>query len=66
MSMLVLKFSVIIMALLAMVHIVGEWANRRKSQKRNEALKHWMGKQDQPPPVIYRKVEIRLAHPESD
>jgi sensor histidine kinase regulating citrate/malate metabolism len=67
MSMLALKIIVIILAMLAAIHIIREWVDRQKRQKRNAALKGWIQKQDQPPTVIYRKVQIRLAHPqESD
>jgi hypothetical protein len=60
--MLTLKIFVIILAVLAAIHVIGEWVDRRKRQKRTAALKDWMHKQDKPPTVIYRKVEIRLAH----
>ena len=60
--MLTLKIFVIILAVLAMIHVIGEWVDRRKRQKRTAALKDWINKQDKPPTVIYRKVQIRLAH----
>ena len=67
MPMLALKIFVIILAVLAMIHIIGEWVDQRKRQKRTAALKIWIDKQDKPPAVIYRKVQIQLAHPrESD
>lgn len=67
MPMLTLKIFVIILAVLAMIHMIGEWVDRRKRQKRTAALKTWMVRQDKPPAVIYRKVQIRVAHPrESD
>ena len=62
MPMLTLKIFVIILAVLAMIHIIGEWVDRRKRQKRTTVLKDWIHKQDKPPRVIYRKVQIRLAH----
>jgi len=63
MPMLTLRIFVIILAALAMIHMIGEWVDRQKRQKRAAALKGWIQKQDQPPTVIYRKVQIRLAHP---
>ena len=63
MLMLALKIFVVILAVLAMIHIIGEWVDRRKRQKRTATLKGWIEKQDKPPSVIYRKVQIRLAHP---
>lgn len=61
--MLTLKIFVVILAVLAMIHIIGEWVDRRKLQKRTAALKDWIHRQDKRPTVIYRKVQIRLAHP---
>ena len=63
MPMLTLKIIVIILAMLAAIHLIGEWVDRRKRQKRTATLKGWIEKQDKPPSVIYRKVQIRLAHP---
>ena len=62
MPMLTLKIFVLILAALAMIHIVGEWVDRHKRQKRTATLKGWIEKQDKPRTVIYRKVQIRLAH----
>jgi hypothetical protein len=66
MPMLTLKIIVIILAMLAAIHIIGEWVDGQKRQKRNAALKGWIQKQDKPPEVIYRKVQIRLAHQRHD
>jgi hypothetical protein len=63
MPMLALKVFVIILAVLATIHLIGEWLDRRKRQKRTAVLKTWIDRQDKPPAVIYRKVQIRLAHP---
>ena len=63
MPMLMLEIFVVILAMMAMLHLIGEWVTRRKSQKRTAALKQWIQGQDKPPGVIYRKVQIRLAHP---
>ncbi len=60
--MLTLKIFVIILAVLAAIHIIGEWVDRRKRQKRTAVLKDWIHKQDKTPTEIYRKVQIRLAH----
>ena len=62
MPMLMLKIFVFILAVLAMIHIIGEWVDRRKRQKRTAVLKGWMHKQDKPQAVIYGEVQIRLAH----
>jgi hypothetical protein len=62
MPLLALKIFVVALAVLAMIHIVEEWVTRRKSQKRTAALKDWIHEQDRLPSVIYRKVQIRLAH----
>ena len=62
MPMLTLKIFVSILALLAVINVIGEWLDRRKRQKRTAALKTWISSQDKPPTVIYRKVQIRLAH----
>jgi hypothetical protein len=62
MPILTLKIIVIILAVLAAIHIIGEWVDKQKRQKRNAALKGWIQKQDKPPTVIYHKVQIRLAH----
>ena len=62
MPMLMLKIIVIMLAMLAAIHIIGQWVDRQKRQKRTAALKGWIQKQDKPPTVIYRKVQIRLAH----
>jgi hypothetical protein len=62
MPMLALKIFVVILAVLAMIHLIGEWVDRQKRQKRTATLKGWIEKQDKPPTVIYRKVQIRLAH----
>ena len=62
MPMLLLKIIVIMLAMLAAIHIIGQWVDRQKRQKRNSALKGWIQKQDKPLTVIYRKVQIRLAH----
>jgi len=62
MPMLALKIFVIILAVLAMISLIAQWVDRRKLQKRTEALKGWIHKQDKPPAVVYRKVQIRLAH----
>jgi hypothetical protein len=62
MPMLTLKIFVIILAVLAIIRMIGVWVDRRKRQKRTAALKTWIDRQDKPPAVIYRKVQIRLAH----
>jgi hypothetical protein len=62
MPMLTLKIFVIILAVLAMIHMIGEWVDRRKRHKRIAALRTWIDRQDKPPTVIYREVQIRLAH----
>jgi hypothetical protein len=62
MPILALRIFVVILAVLAMIHIIGEWVDRRKRQKRTAALNGWIHKQEKPPTVIYRKVQIRLAH----
>jgi hypothetical protein len=62
MPMFTLKIFVIILAGLAIIHVIGEWVDRRKLEKRTTALKDWIQKQEKPPTVIYRKVQIRLAH----
>ena len=62
MPLLTLKIFVVILAVLATIHVIREWVARRKGQKRTIALKGWIQKQDQPPAVIYRNVQIRLAH----
>ena len=62
MPMLTLKIFVVILAVLSLIHIVREWVDRRKLQKRTSALKDWIYSQDKPPKVIFRKVNIRLAH----
>ena len=62
MPMLTLKIIVIILAMLAAIHLIGEWVDRQKRHKRGAALKGWIQKQEKPPTVIYRKVQIRLAH----
>jgi hypothetical protein len=59
--MLTLKIFVIILAVLATIHMIGEWVDRRKRHKRAAALRTWMDRQDKPPTVIYRKAQIRLA-----
>ena len=61
MPLLTLKIFVVILALLALIHAIGEWADRRKRQKRTAVLKDWIHKQHKPPAVVYRKVPIRLA-----
>jgi hypothetical protein len=63
MPILALKVFVIILAVLAIIHMIGEWVDRRKLQKRTTALKGWIDQQDKPPTVVYRKVQIRLAQP---
>jgi hypothetical protein len=62
MPMLALKIFVVILAVLAMIHLIGEWVDRQKRQKRTATLKGWIEKQEKSPTVIYRKVQIRLAH----
>ena len=62
MPMLTLKIFVVILAVLAAIHVIGGWVDRQKRQKRTAVLKGWIQKQDKPPTVIYRKVQIRLAH----
>ena len=62
MPMLTLKIFVIILAVLAIIHVIGQWVDRQKRQKRTAVLKGWIQKQDKPPMVVYRKVQIRLAH----
>jgi hypothetical protein len=62
MAMLALKIFVVILAVLAMIHLIGEWVDRQKRQKRTATLKGWIEKQEKTPTVIYRKVQIRLAH----
>jgi hypothetical protein len=62
MPMLTLKIFVVILAVLAMIHIIGEWVDRHKRQKRTATLKSWIEKHDRPATVIYRKVKIQLAH----
>ena len=67
MPLLTLKIFVVILAVLATIHVIGEWVARRKGQRRTIALQGWIRKQDKPPAVVYHKVQIRLAHPrESD
>jgi hypothetical protein len=61
MPMLTLKLVVAGLVLLTAIQLIGKWVSRRKRQRRASALKQWIYKQDQPPVVIYRKVEIRLA-----
>ena len=61
MPLLTVKIFVAILAVPATIHVIGEWVTRRKGQKRTEALKGWIQRQDKPPAVIYRKVQIRLA-----
>ncbi len=63
MPILTLKIFVLVLAVLAVLRAIGEWADRHKRQKRIAILKGWIQKQDRPPTVIYRKVQIRLAHP---
>ena len=63
MPILALKVFVIILAVLAIIHVIGECVDRRKLQKRTTALQGWIHQQDKPPTVVYRKVQIRLAHP---
>jgi len=62
MPMLVLKTFVAILAVLTTIHMAGEWVARRKRERRNHALKGWIYKQNEPPTVIYREVQLRLAH----
>jgi hypothetical protein len=62
MPLLTLKIFVVILAVFALIQAIGEWVDRRKRQKRTAVLKDWIHKQDKPPAVIYRKVQIRLAH----
>ncbi len=62
MPLLTLKIFVVILAVPAIIHIIRQWVTRRKGQKRTEALKGWIQKQDKPPAVIYRKVQIRLGY----
>jgi hypothetical protein len=62
MPMLALKIFVVILAVLAMIHLIGEWVDRQKRQKRTATLKGWIEKQEKTPTVIYRKVQIRLVH----
>jgi len=64
MPMLTLRIFVVMLAVLALIHVIGEWVDRQKRQKRAAALKGWIQKQDKPPAIIYRKVQIRLAHPQ--
>ena len=61
MPLVALKIFVVILAVLATIHAIGEWVARRKRQKRTAVLKGWIGRQDPPPAVIYRQVQIRLA-----
>jgi len=49
--MLTLKIFVVILAVLAMIHIIGEWVDRHKRQKRTATLKCWIEKQDKPSTV---------------
>jgi len=63
MPILALKIFVILLAVLAIIHLIGEWVDRRKLQKRTTVLKDWIHTQDKPQTVVYRKVQIRLAHP---
>ena len=63
MPILALKVFVIILAVLAIIHVIGEWVDLRKLQKLTTALQGWIHQQDKPPTVVYRKVQIRLAHP---
>jgi len=62
MPMLALKIFVVILAVLAMIHLIREWVDRQKRQKRTATLMGWIEKQEKTPTVIYRKVQIRLAH----
>ena len=61
MPVLMLRTFVVILAVLATIHAIGEWIIRRKRQKRSVSLKGWIQQQVKRPTVIYRKVEIRLA-----
>ena len=59
MPMLMLKAFVVILAVLATIHIAGEWVTRRKRQKRTDALKGWIYRQNEPSTEIYREVHYQ-------
>jgi len=63
MPILTLKIFVLVLAVLALLRVIGEWVDGYKRQKRTAVLKGWIQKQDKPPMVVFRKVQIRLAHP---
>ncbi len=62
MPMLMLRTFVVILAVLTTIHIAGEWVARRKRQKRTDALKGWIYRQNEPPTEIYPEAQIRLTH----
>ena len=52
MRFLILKTFVVILALLTIIHMVGEWITKRRRQRRAATLKDWIHKQDKAAEIV--------------